>query len=136
MEWGGLQHPTLVNSLVLQTPLPLLVLQFNPLLVLLLHSRRMVVLNLVFLPLVVPQEHLRVFDKIGRAYGFSIENAWIEDTRTGAGFFLAIVLYTNQDGVLNDDRYEYETVADPFLDAVGAAVARAVWPNAGPAGRR
>ncbi|MFN8823872.1 MAG: serine hydrolase [Planctomycetota bacterium] len=85
---------------------------------------------------VVPQEHLRVFDKIGRAYGFSIENAWIEDTRTGAGFFLAIVLYTNQDGVLNDDRYEYETVADPFLDAVGAAVARAVWPSAGPAGRR
>ncbi len=79
---------------------------------------------------VVPQEHLRVYDKIGRAYGFSIENAWIEDTRTGAGFFLAIVLYTNEDGVLNDDRYEYETVADPFLDAVGAAVARAVWPNA------
>lgn len=76
---------------------------------------------------VVPQEHLRVHDKIGRAYGFSVENAWIEDTRTGAGFFLAIVLYTNDDGVLNDDRYEYETVADPFFDAVGAAVARAVF---------
>lgn len=75
----------------------------------------------------VPQEHLRVHDKIGRAYGFSVENAWIEDTRTGVGFFLAIVLYTNDDGVLNDDRYEYETVADPFLDAVGAAVARAMF---------
>lgn len=76
---------------------------------------------------VLPAEHVRVFDKIGRAYGFSIENAWIEDTRTGAGCFLAIVLYTNPDGVLNDDRYGYDELADPFLDAVGEVVARAVF---------
>jgi hypothetical protein len=76
---------------------------------------------------VVPAEHLRVYDKIGRAYGFSIENAWLEDTRTGRGFFLAIVLYTNPDGILNDDRYGYEEIADPILDAVGRAVGRAVF---------
>jgi hypothetical protein len=76
---------------------------------------------------VVPAPHLRIHDKIGRAYGFSIENAWIEDTRTGRGFFLAIVLYTNPDGVLNDDRYAYDTVAEPFLDAAGKAIARAVF---------
>lgn len=76
---------------------------------------------------VVPAAHLRVYDKIGRAYGFSVENAWVEDTRTGRGFFLAIALYTNPDGVLNDDQYGYETIADPFLDGVGRAVARAVF---------
>ncbi len=76
---------------------------------------------------VVPAEHLRVYDKIGRAYGFSIENAYVEDTRTGRGFFLAIVLYTNPDGVLNDDQYAYEELADPFLDAVGRAVGKAVF---------
>ncbi len=76
---------------------------------------------------VVPAAHLRVYDKIGRAYGFSVENAWIEDTRTGRGYFLAIVLYTNPDGVLNDDDYAYETVADPFLDGVGRAISRAVF---------
>ncbi len=75
---------------------------------------------------VVPRPHLRVFDKIGRAYGFSIENAWVEDTRTGRGFFLTIVLYTNPDGVLNDDRYGYEEIADPFFDAAGRAITRAV----------
>jgi hypothetical protein len=75
---------------------------------------------------VVPAGHARVFDKIGRAYGFSIENAWIEDARTGRGFFLAIVLYTNPDGVMNDDAYAYDTVADPFLDGAARAIARAV----------
>jgi hypothetical protein len=76
---------------------------------------------------VVPAEHVRVYDKIGRAYGFSDENAYIEDLRTGRGCFLAIVLYTNPDGVLNDDRYGYEELADPFLDDVGEVVARAVF---------
>ena len=76
---------------------------------------------------VVPRPHLRIHDKIGRAYGFSIENAWVEDTRTGRGFFLAIVLYTNPDGVLNDDQYAYDTVADPFLATVGEVIARNVW---------
>ena len=75
---------------------------------------------------VVPAEHLRVFDKIGRAYGFSIENAYVEDTRTGRGFFLAIVLFTDADGVIGDGAYEYENVAAPFLDAAGRAIARAV----------
>lgn len=76
---------------------------------------------------VIPAAHLRVYDKIGRAYGFSVENAYLEDTRTGRGCFLAIVLYTNPDGVLNDDRYAYEELADPFLDGVGEVVARAVF---------
>lgn len=76
---------------------------------------------------VVPAEHLRVYDKIGRAYGFSIENAYVEDRRTGRGCFLAIVLYTNPDGVLNDDRYGYEELADPFFDGAGETIARAVF---------
>jgi hypothetical protein len=76
---------------------------------------------------VVPPEALRIYDKIGRAYGFSVENAYVEDTRTGRGFFLAIVLYTNPDGILNDDRYAYEELADPFLDDLGEVIARTVF---------
>jgi hypothetical protein len=75
---------------------------------------------------VIPAEHVRIYEKIGRAYGFSVENAYVEDARTGRGFFLAIVLYTNPDGVLNDDRYAYEELADPFLDGVGEVITRAV----------
>ena len=75
---------------------------------------------------VIPAEHVRIYEKIGRAYGFSVENAYVEDTRTGRGFFLAIVLYTNPDGVLNDDQYAYAELADPFLDGVGELITRAV----------
>ena len=73
---------------------------------------------------VVPPEWLRVYDKSGQAYGFTIENAWVVDRRTGRSFFLAATLYTNEDGVLNDDAYEYDEVALPFLADLGEAVAR------------
>ena len=75
---------------------------------------------------VIPKQYLRIYDKIGRAYGFSIENAYIEDRRTGAGFFLAAVLYTTPDGILNDDAYAYEEIADPFFVALGERITRAV----------
>ena len=75
---------------------------------------------------VIPKQYLRIYDKIGRAYGFSIENAYIEDRRTGSGFFLAAVLYTNPDGILNDDAYAYEEIADPFFVALGETLTRAI----------
>ena len=76
---------------------------------------------------VVPVQYLRVYSKVGCAYGSSIENTWIEDTRTGRGFALAAAIYTNPDGVMNDDSYAYETVAWPFLGNLAEVVARAVF---------
>ena len=75
---------------------------------------------------VVPAPHARIYNKTGRAYGFSIENAYVEDRRTGRGFFLAVVLYTNPNRTLNDDDYAYENVADPFFADLGEVVARVV----------
>ena len=76
---------------------------------------------------VVPREQLRIYNKTGQAYGFSIENAWVVNTQTGEGFFLVATLYTNADGILNDDAYEYDEIARPFLADLGEAVARALW---------
>jgi len=73
---------------------------------------------------VIPPERLRIANKIGQAYGFTTENAWVVDAGTGRGFFLAATLYTNEDGVLNDDAYEYESVAVPFFTALGEVAAR------------
>ena len=76
---------------------------------------------------VIPSSAARVYDKSGQAYGFTTENAWIVDVRTGRSFFLAATLYTNPNGVLNDDDYAYDTVALPFLADLGEAAARVVW---------
>jgi hypothetical protein len=76
---------------------------------------------------VLPAGRFEIYDKTGQAYGFTTENAWVVDRATGRSFFLAATLYTNADGVLNDDRYEYEEVAEPFLADLGEAVARWLW---------
>lgn len=73
---------------------------------------------------VFPEERWRIVNKIGRAYGFSTENAWIEERASGRSLFVAATLYTNSDGVLNDDRYDYEAIADPFFAALGEAAGR------------
>ncbi len=73
---------------------------------------------------VAPRTAWRIANKIGRAYGFSVENAWVVHVPSGRGMFVAATLYTNADGVLNDGRYEYDEVADPFLTALGEVVGR------------
>ncbi len=76
---------------------------------------------------VIPRDAIRIYNKVGRAYGFSVDNAYIEDRRTGRGFFLAAVLYTNPNGVLNDDTYAYAQQADPFFADLAEVVAHALW---------
>jgi len=62
---------------------------------------------------------VRVFNKIGQAYGFLIDNAYVQDEAHGVEFLLSAVLYVNADGVLNDDKYEYDSIGFPFLRDLG-----------------
>lgn len=73
------------------------------------------------------ENRFRIYAKYGQAYGFTTENAWVVDPESGRSFFLAATLYTNVDGVLNDDQYEYATVAAPFYTALGEALGRWFW---------
>eukprot|EP00898_Chlorokybus_atmophyticus_P003869 jgi/Chlat1/4483/Chrsp29S04574 len=70
---------------------------------------------------------IRIYNKIGRAYGFTIENAFVVDMETGCSFFLTATLYTNSNGVMNDDKYEYEPFADNFFADLGEVAARCLW---------
>lgn len=73
-----------------------------------------------------PKGALRIYNKIGRAYGFTIDNSYVFDVETGRSFFLTAVIYTNANGVLNDDRYEYE-FADCTLADLAEVLGRALW---------
>ncbi|QJX45652.1 hypothetical protein HMJ29_01350 [Hymenobacter taeanensis] len=65
---------------------------------------------------------VQIFNKIGQAYGFLIDNAYIRNPEQNVEFLLSAVVYVNSDGVLNDDKYEYDTVGLPFLHRLGEVV--------------
>ena len=67
-------------------------------------------------------DHIRIFNKVGWAYGFLIDNAYIIDTLNGVEFFLSAVIYANSNDTLNDGIYDYDSIALPFLAKLGKAV--------------
>jgi hypothetical protein len=67
-------------------------------------------------------DHIRIFNKVGQAYGYLIDNAYVVDFETGVEFLLTAVLQVNANQIYNDDEYEYEEVGIPFLARLGQAV--------------
>lgn len=65
---------------------------------------------------------LSVSGKSGMAYGALSEVAYVVDRDSGAECMLAASIRVNADGILNDDRYEYDTIGIPFMAAWSRAV--------------
>lgn len=65
---------------------------------------------------------LRLFSKSGQAYGYLQDSAYLVDRDAGVECLLSATIHANADGVYNDDRYEYDSIAIPFLAALGRAV--------------
>jgi hypothetical protein len=64
---------------------------------------------------------LREYNVIGRAYGFLSDLACLADFDKGIEFFLSATIYVNENDIVNDDVYEYDTVGRPFFaDLCGA----------------
>lgn len=66
-----------------------------------------------------PGHRIRAFGKGGRSYGFIVQNSYVVDETTGRSVFVAATLYTNANGTMNDDQYEYDEVAMPFVQGLG-----------------
>jgi len=64
---------------------------------------------------VVTNKNIRVYNKIGQAYGTSTDNAYIKNYQDDVEFFLTATIYTNKNNIINDNVYEYEETAIPFL---------------------
>ena len=65
--------------------------------------------------------YIRVFNKVGWAYGCMTDASYIVDFKNRVEFMLTLTLYINSDGVMNDDKYEYDTIGLPFFYKVGQA---------------
>jgi hypothetical protein len=63
--------------------------------------------------------NIRVFNKTGWSYGFLTDVAYIVDFKNKVEFMLSGVIYVNSDGILNDNKYEYEQTGYPFFKEIG-----------------
>ena len=65
--------------------------------------------------------NIRVFNKVGWAYGFLTDVSYVLDTVNNIDYMLSATLYVNSDGVVNDSKYDEDTVGFPFLKQIGNA---------------
>ena len=56
-----------------------------------------------------------VYNKLGLSYGFTTEIAYIVRRDDDAAYLLSVSMYTNENDIVNDGIYEYETLARPFI---------------------
>jgi len=67
-------------------------------------------------------EQVRVFNKAGWAYGFVTDVSYVIDFKNKIEFMLSATVYVNSDGVLNDDKYDYDTIGYPFMFQLGQTI--------------
>ena len=70
----------------------------------------------------VSNEQIRVYNKIGQAYGTSIDNGLIKNYQDNVEFILTATIYTNKNKVINDNLYEYDDIAVPFLAKLSRSI--------------
>lgn len=69
-----------------------------------------------------PDANIRIFNKYGDSYGFIIDNSYFVDFKNKIEFFLTAIVNSNEDGVYNDDVYDYDTVCFPFMKNLGKTI--------------
>ena len=67
-------------------------------------------------------DHVRVFNKVGWAYGCLTDVSYVADFKNKVEFMLTATIYVNSDGVMNDNKYDYDSIGYPFLYRLGQAI--------------
>lgn len=65
---------------------------------------------------------IKIYNKIGCAYGYLIDNAYIVNEKENVEFFLTSVIYCNENNIFNDNKYNYSNIGMPFLAGLGRAI--------------
>ncbi|MCG2459617.1 class A beta-lactamase-related serine hydrolase [Flavobacteriaceae bacterium F89] len=64
-------------------------------------------------------DNIKIYNKLGGAYGTLTDCAYITDTKNQVEFMLTATITVNKNGIFNDDDYEYDEIGIPFLAALG-----------------
>lgn len=65
---------------------------------------------------------LRIFNKVGDAYGFLLDNAYVVDLDKKIEFIVTAVLLCNEDEIFNDEQYDYDSIGFPFYKNLGQVI--------------
>ncbi len=65
---------------------------------------------------------LKVYNKVGDAYGQLLDIAYFSDTQHNLEFMVSAIIYCNKDGILNDDKYDYDELGFPFMKFLGQEI--------------
>ncbi len=66
--------------------------------------------------------HIRIFNKVGDAYGFLTDVAYVVDFKNKVEFLLAANIHVNKNQTYNDGLYEYDEIGLPVLARLGRMV--------------
>ena len=69
-------------------------------------------------------DQIRIYNKVGYAYGTLTDVAYIHDKSNNLSFFLTATILVNENKIFNDDQYEFDSVGIPFLATLGRLVLR------------
>jgi hypothetical protein len=67
-------------------------------------------------------KYIRVFNKVGWAYGCLTDVSYVTDFKNKVEFMLTATIYVNSDGILNDDKYDYDNIGYPFMYILGQCI--------------
>jgi hypothetical protein len=62
---------------------------------------------------------IKIYNKIGEAYGTLTDSAYIVDTENKVEFMVSATILVNKNGIFNDGVYEYDEIGFPFLAELG-----------------
>lgn len=64
-------------------------------------------------------DHIRIFNKVGWAYGYLTDCAYIVDFKNNVEFMVTATIHVNENQTYNDGIYEYEKTGLPFFSNLG-----------------
>ncbi|MEX0314320.1 MAG: serine hydrolase [Allomuricauda sp.] len=64
-------------------------------------------------------DHIKIYNKVGYAYGTLTDCAYIHDEKNAVDFMVTATILVNKDGIFNDNAYEYDEIGIPFLAQLG-----------------
>ena len=65
---------------------------------------------------------VRIFNKVGLAYGYMTDNAYVVDFANGVEFLLTATVLVNANGIFGDGEYEYDELGFSFLAELGRVI--------------